>query len=226
MGSVRGKLKVYNVRTRSSGPVESRRANVNIQHRLRPDEVYELIAVKTLSYKTTPEFYHSRDRALLSLLYLTAGRITEVLLLNKSQFDFESDTDFIIIRDMQVVKRRKETIYKHGTPLREVPLALKGQLSPFTQLVLDYLDRVQDDAMLFPSNKRSRSHISRQRAWQIVYGITGKWCHYFRSQAESHYGRVFKDVIALADFVRVVNVQTLAEYVKTDWKDYRQELSR
>ena len=206
--------------------IKWKRANVNIKRRLNARAIYELIALKTLLYKTTPEKYHSRDRALLSLLYLTAGRISEVLMLKKSQFDFESDQDFIIIRDMQVVKRTKKTIAKYGLPLREVPLPLKGQLAPFTKLVVEYLDRIEKDSMLFPSTKKSRPHISRIRAWQIIYGITGKWCHYFRSQAESHYGRVFRDVIALADFVRVVNIQTLSEYVKTNWQDYRRELSR
>ena len=206
--------------------MKHKRGNRNIDRRLRPREVYELITMRTLSYKTTPDFYHARDRALLSLLYLTAGRITEVLRLKKSQFDSETDKDFIIIRDMQVVKRRKETLVKYGVPLREVPLPLKGHLSHFTRSVMDYLKRIEDEAMLFPSNKKANPHMSRIRAWQIVNGITGQWCHYFRSQAESHYGRVFKDVIALSNFVRVVNVQTLSEYVKTSWEDYRTQLSQ
>jgi site-specific recombinase XerD len=206
--------------------VKHKRGNRNIDRRLRPREIYELITMRTLSYKTTPDFYHARDKALLSLLYLTAGRITEVLRLKKSQFDSETDKDFIIIRDMQVVKRRKETLVKYGVPLREVPLPLKGQLSHFTRSVTDYLKRIEDEAMLFPSNKKANLHMSRIRAWQIVNGITDQWCHYFRSQAESHYGRVFKDVIALSNFVRVVNVQTLSEYVKTSWEDYRTQLSQ
>lgn len=205
--------------------MKAKRGNINIDSRLRPREIYELITSKQLDYKSEIDFYHARDRALLSLLYLTAGRITEVLRLNKRQFDFESDKDFIIIRDMAVVKRRKETKIKYGVPLREVPLALKGHLSHFTKLVTDYLRLIEDNSMLFPSNKKCNVHLSRQRAWQIVNGITGKWCHYFRSQSESHYGRLFKDVIALANFVRVVNVQTLSEYVKTSWQDYREELS-
>ena len=206
--------------------MKAKRGNFNIDSRLKPREILEMITLKQLSYKTQPDFYHVRDRALLSLLYLTAGRIEEVLRLNKRQFDFESDKDFIIIRDMQVVKRRKETIVKYGVPLREVPLPLKGDLSQFTKLVVDYLKLIDENTMLFPSNKKANSHLSRNRSWQIVNGMTGKWCHYFRSQAESNYGRIFKDVIALANFVRVVNVQTLSEYVKTSWEDYREQLSR
>lgn len=206
--------------------MKTKRGNINIDHRLRPKEVYDLVTSKTLNYKSDPSFYHARDKALLALLYLTAGRISEVLKLRKSQFDSETDKDFIIIRDMKVVKRRKKTLKKHGVPLREVPLPLNGKLAPFTRLVMEYLKLVKDNTMLFPSHKKEREHMSRIRAWQIVNGITGQWCHYFRSQAESHYGRVFKDVIALANFVRVVNVQTLSEYVKTSWEDYRLELSK
>jgi integrase len=205
--------------------VRHKRDNENIESRLRPREIYELITSKTLPYKTEGKFYQSRDRALLALLYLTSGRITEVLMLKKSQFDFETDKEFIIIRDMKVVKRRKETVAKYGVPLREVPLPKKGHLSHFTSLVTEYLNLIEDSSPLFPSNKKANPHLSRIRAWQIVYGITGQWCHYFRSQSESHYGRIFKDLIALADFVRIENIQTLKEYVKTSWEDYRVQLS-
>jgi hypothetical protein len=74
--------------------------------------------------------------------------------MKKSQSDFESDKDFSIIRDMKVFKRRKETLEKHGVPLRDVPLPLKGDLSRLTNLVTDYLHRIGDTEMLFPSNKK------------------------------------------------------------------------
>jgi integrase len=214
------------MRTHVRETLKWKRGNVNIESRLRPREIYELITSKTLPYKTDEEFYQVRDRALLALLYLTAGRISEVLMLKKSQFDSETETDFIIIRDMKVIKRRKETIARHGVPIREeVPLPKRGHLSHFTSLVIDYLMRIEDKAPLFPSNKKANPHLSRVRAWQIVNGITGQWCHYFRSQSESHYGRIFNNLIALADFVRVENIQTLREYVKTSWQDYRRQLS-
>jgi len=66
-----------------------------------------LITSKTWIYKEKREFYYKRDRALMSLLFLTAGRISEVLSLTKEQFDFQADRNFIVIRNMILVKRLK-----------------------------------------------------------------------------------------------------------------------
>jgi site-specific recombinase XerD len=63
-----------------------RRTLEDIKEFLRPSQIYRLITVETWPYKTQMEFYQARDRALMSLLYLTCGRITEVLSLKKSQY--------------------------------------------------------------------------------------------------------------------------------------------
>ena len=183
----------------------------------RPSELLEMIENKTWPYKTNWEFYECRDRALLSLLYLTCGRITEVLSLTKKQFVFDEDPDFIIIKNMIVVKRKKKAKRKRRSIRDEVPLARAGPLAPFTQYVTEYLKRLND------SNQKL-FNFGRHRAWQIVRCITGKWCHYFRSQGESWYGKVFPNIFALKDFVGVVDASTLSDYVKTDWRDYRAEM--
>ena len=74
-----------------------------------------MITGKTWSYKTGLDFYPKRDRALMSLLFLTAGRISEVLSLTKEQFDFQAEKNFIIIRNMILVKRLKT---RKGKPVR------------------------------------------------------------------------------------------------------------
>ena len=61
-----------------------RRTLDNVEY-ARPSEVLELIKAKFWPYKTNMQFYQSRDKALLSLLYLTCGRINEVLSLTKKQ---------------------------------------------------------------------------------------------------------------------------------------------
>jgi len=189
----------------------------DIKYRLSPKQVYDLITSKAYPYAWDRAFYQTRDRALLALLYLTGGRISEVLRLRKSQFDFV-DPNFIIIKDMIVVKRKKSVVTREGYPIREVALPLKGRLAAFTELVVKYLDLLDEDEKLFK--------FTRQRAWQIVYYITGKWNHYFRSQAESYLGRyVFRrDPVGLAEYMGIKNMQTLREYVKTSWLDYKREL--
>lgn len=193
-----------------------RRTLEDIREKLSPAQIYELITAKTWPYKTELEFYHSRDRALMALLYLTAGRITEVLSLRKKQFQLDLDPDFLIITNMIVVKRKKKA--RKGLPIRdEVPLAKRGPLLRFTQFVLNYMDMIKN-----PEDKLFR--FGRSRAWQIVNYVTGKWCHFFRSQSESYYGKIFSNIFALKDFVMVTDAKTLSQYVKTDWREYRDRL--
>lgn len=151
----------------------------------------------------------------MALLFLTAGRISEVLSLAKEQFDFEADRNFIIIRNMVLVKRlktRKGKPVRHRTaPIRdEVPLPLKGPLSRFTRLVREYLS-------LIGASKEKLFNFKRHRAWQIVNHITDQWCHWFRSQAESYYGKyIFNTAFALRDFVGVSDIESMRPYVKTE----------
>jgi len=158
----------------------------------------------------------------MALLFLTTGRVSEVLSLKKAQFDFEADRKLIVIRNMILVKRlrtRKGKPVRHRTaPIRdEVPLPLRGPLAKFTKLVLEYLELLREDAKLF--------NFGRRRAWQIVKFVTGMWCHWFRSQAESYYGKyVFDTPFALRDFVGVSDIESLGPYVKTRWKDYENRL--
>jgi integrase len=197
-------------------PFVKRRTLEDIRRKLSPSQIYTLITVKTWPYKTQQNFYHARDRALMSLLYLTCGRVTEVLSLKKSQFQLDMDPDFVIIVNMIVVKRKKKA--RKTMPIRdEVPLPKRGPLAKFTKLVLNYLAMLEDsDAKLFM--------FGRRRAWQIVNYVTGKWCHFFRSQGESYYGKVFSNIFALKDFVMVTDAKTLSQYVKTDWREYRDRL--
>jgi len=232
-----------------------RRTLEDIKEFLRPSQVYRLITAKSWlykgDYKHGKDFYETRDRALLSLVYLSCGRISEVLPLTKNQFLMDEDPEFIIIVNMKVVKRKdtikikvcpkcekvnhKEALFcsicgtdlkdlkvtekklKKKLPIRaEVPLPRKGPLAKFTELVMEYLNLLQqEDARLFS--------FGRRRAWQIAKHITGKWCHYFRSQGESWYGKIY-DVFGLKQFVGVASIETLSDYIQAPWRQYRDKL--
>jgi integrase len=199
---------------------KSRRTLRNIVRTYSPEEIYQLITARSWAYRTWSPFYHTRDRALLSLLFLTAGRVGEVLSLRKSQFDRASDPEFIIIRNMLTEKIGPKSA---NLPYREeFPIPRSGRLQPFTELVEAYLDLMEEyhirDERLFP--------FSRVRAWQIVEHITGKWPHWFRAQAERMYGKKLGDIFKLKDFVNVVNISTLAKYIKKEWEESREELLR
>jgi integrase len=194
-----------------------RRRTLSDVYFLRPSEIYEIITNKTWPYKTNKEFYESRDKALMALLYLTCGRITEVLSLTKKQLVLDAEPDFIIIKNMIVVKRKKKAKRKSRAIRDEVPLPKEGPLAPFTKLVLDYLQLIEN-----PENKLF--NIGRNRAYKIVRYVTGQWPHWFRSQGESWYGKVFSNIFALKDYVGVVSAEVLSDYVKTDWREYRKAL--
>lgn len=193
-----------------------RRTLKDVRRTWSPQEIYELITSNTWPYKTNWPYLHCRDKAFLSLLYLAAGRIKEVLSLIRSQFDLEADQDFIIIRNMLTEKVSTKSM---NLPFREeFPLARSGKLSQFTQLILEYIVDLEMDQLLFPFN--------RQRGWQIATHITGKWPHWYRSQGERLYGRLLgADIIALKDLVNVVNISTLAQYVKKPWDESREKLA-
>lgn len=193
-----------------------RRTLKDVRRTWSPQEIYDLITAKTWPYKQNWPFYHCRDKAFLSLLYLTAGRVGEILSLIRSQFDLEADQDFIIIRNMLTEKVSTKSM---NLPFREeFPLAREGILSQFTQLILEYILPMELDEKLFPFN--------RQRAHQITVHITAKWPHWYRSQGERLYGRLLgADIIALKDLVNVVNISTLAQYVKKPWSESREKLA-
>jgi len=177
--------------------------------RREPEEIYQMITSKNWPYKTKTkqEFYHTRDRALLALLYLCCGRAGEVINLRKNQF--EDTQNFIIIHNYQVEKTKL---------FRETWLIpKKGRLASLTELVTNYLPKVKGDKLF---------NISRQRAHAICKHITGMWPHWFRAQGEAYYMQIIKDPFKFAVALKLVDPQTLMEYIPFEWKDYTEQLLR
>ena len=196
--------------------MKSKRTLKDVKRTWKPEEIYTLITEKAWPYKTDILELQCRDRAFLALLYLTAGRISEVLSLIRSQFDLETDPAFVIIRNMLTEKIGPSS---EALPFREeFPLARAGILSQFTQLILEYIPDLEPHQKLFP--------FSRQRGWQIAEKITGKWPHWFRAQGERLYNELLEgDIFKLKKFLNVANIQTLAKYIGGSWRESRKELA-
>jgi len=175
--------------------------------------IYKLITAKTWPYKTRTEFYHARDKALMALCFLTMGRIHEVLKLTKRQFDFSSDPGFIVIHNYNVGKRKETTIRQFGKTYIDVPLSEKSR---FTPLIVDHLNNIDIDDRLFP--------FSRYRAWTIIKHVTGLWCHWFRSQAQSFKVNKVGNPMIVSDIYKV-SISTMAGYYKGEWKDHKDKLA-
>lgn len=152
----------------------------------------------------------ARDFALLSLLALTGMRISEILSIYKRQVHQEMP-DFVEIKNVKILKRRKEPI------LKDFGLPKEGILVPLTDLFLAHYSTLKGkNIRLFD--------INRTTAWRIVVFMTGKWCHFFRSQRLSFLVNKFRSTIIVSDMQGIKSPATIAHYYKGGWKHHKQEL--
>jgi len=201
--------------------MKTRRTIKDIKRFISPKEIYQKIMTgPDWPYKTGMEYYRIRDCALCSLIYLTSGRINEVLRITKSQFNFKEEPEFIIIKDFYISKR-KARIIKRGDKKIIVPpinpridMALP-EYSKFTELALNHYNQVQTD-LLF--------RFGRVRAWQLVRNKTGLWPHYFRSQKISYLVNKTKSALITARLVGIKSASTISHYYKTEWREHKEDL--
>lgn len=188
-----------------------------------PSQIAAIIRHNKWPYKTRRDFYHTRDLALASLLFLTSGRINEVLRVSKDQFEeYEPDPEILLLRSFYVSKRKKGK--PHPTPT--IPLPRVGSMGQLTRFVEDYLEMLEPGEKLFK--------FSRARAWAIIRHITkkpgavgpGYWCHWFRAQSLSYQVNLIRSTIAVAKQRGVENPATLAIYYTGSWELFKDEIKR
>lgn len=199
--------------------------HIKLPSQLRIDDIpnYVLEQINKHSWEYSPygcewghnaEYYRTRDKALMSLGFLACGRINEVLRVERSQFDFESEPGFIVLTNFYVSKRKKKTIEREGETFVNIPMPTNRDalLYPFTELITKYL-AILEGEKLFP--------IGEVRAWQIIKHCTGLWSHWFRALGFTYFANKIKNPFALAKIYGVKNVNTIMRYFKTEWTAYR-----
>lgn len=191
---------------------KGRRTLKYIQYYPSPQELYKKIMESPgWHYKTDADFYHIRDRALVALTYLLGGRISEILRLRKSQFVKLKDR--VVVRGIKLSKSRYKNKPRRVQYREEAFLPLNGERAVFTQLVLDYLKLIGEDAQLFM--------FSRVRAWQIITAILGVPCHWLRAYCENYlYDSWSGDILAVSDYVKV-DPRTLQLYIRRSYRKYK-----
>lgn len=173
-----------------------------------------------------------RDKALIAALFLTGGRVNEVVPLRKSQFEIHPLS--LQVRGMRVLKRYKKlghTVDEQGRKhyVTETIAATRGIVpiryaEPLVPVLLGYLKTVDD--FLFPSPVRSRDYISGAWAYQIVTSIGERlgvevWPHWFRSQRASQLATEYSfDIQVLADWFKWSKLDTARIYTKLDPSSY------
>lgn len=171
--------------------------------------IYILITGDTWPYKTKTDFYYTRDKALMSLCFLTMGRIHEVLTLRKSQFDFNSIPGFLVIHNILIGKRSKKTVSQFGKTYIDLGISLDNRFLPF---ITEHLSQVDDKLFNF----------SRYRAWTIIKYVTGKWCHYFRSMSQRHYLYKLGNPATVSNIFKV-DVRTILHYTTDTWEEHKEK---
>jgi hypothetical protein len=191
-----------------------------------------------------------RDRAGMALSFLTAGRVTEIFggnqyrrvyvsglypsLNDKRNWieepigkhpglqvqDLEITDNFLIINNMNIVKRSQKVIKKYGQQAAKrgrlrFPLKIglynnnfNDQLVPFTWLVVEYLKTSA------PTKGKLFSYQDCW-AWNLIRYYTGMFPNWFRAQADRFYGYyITKDSLRHSKFIGRVKPESSAPYIK------------
>jgi Phage integrase family. len=192
-----------------------------IQYYPSPNEIYDLLMQSEgWPYAEKKDFYLARDRALASLLYLGALRISEAIGIRKSQFIEKQD--HVLIRAIKLSKSKVK-----GKPrrieYRDVRLPLTGEREQLTMLILDYARLVKEDR-LFPfslAKDKNGQTVGCKRAWQVVKALLPQFtAHWLRAFGEDFlYSEWSHDILAVADYVKV-DARTLQEYLRKRHEKY------
>ena len=108
-----------------------------------------------------------RLKALVSFLYLTGARVSEVVkVVRKYQIELNNinGVPFLIVNDVPIEKRRIKMS-------RNIPINIQRE-KPFVDVLLKYISLLNNEDILFD--------IKRSRAFQLVQKATGKGPHFLR----------------------------------------------
>jgi site-specific recombinase XerD len=167
-----------------------------------------------------------RDRALISALFETGGRVSEVLKLRKDNFVVQEP--YVIVKAMPVLKRYKkvgEYIDKEARKRwqtekkkahRTFPIHMK---EPLCASVLEHVERIKSDNLF----QMSRIHVYR-----IVRALDNAvFPHWFRAQRASQLALEYGfDVHDLIDFFNWKSLQTAIHYSHMGWKGLANKMKR
>jgi len=172
-----------------------------------------------------------KDRALIELLYLSAGRVTEVLQLKKSHFMWDwMDTHHAILR-MPNEKSKKFTFKTVPLPKDDAYMndvfnyvyaldSKNSYLFPMKKTVYGY--------ELEPKNRKEIRPMSRQNAWNIVKRYFPRdrvWPHWFRHQRLSHLAHMGLSDRELVIMAGHTDSRQLAVYVRMNPMDIAKKIT-
>ena len=142
----------------------------NVTHYCGTKFLEELIQKCDITPYVNDQYYlRKRDKALISTLFLTGGRISEILMLKKENFDFDNEeanrNNAFIVRDMGLLKHRIGT----GKPRRVTRTFPIWNDDPLVQYLVEWLGEVKE--YLFHLKGYTKDYMKRGRAWQIISNL-------------------------------------------------------
>lgn len=169
----------------------------------------------------------ARDAAFIATAFETGGRVTEVRMLNRENFDLENPK-VILVRNMRVIKRFhrehgkvvKDIAYRKTFPIRRDELLAK--------IMVAWVERHSE--WLFPTNRGDEVYLGRTMSYNIARRIgssIGQWIypHWFRAQRASQlrfeYGF---DVMDLMEFFAWKHFPTAIRYAKMGWRGLAEKM--
>lgn len=203
-----------------------KRAVQDINYYDPPASIWRKINGAPYPYRVDTIRMQLRDLALMSALYLSCTRITEMVGgpvacgvlpgITVGQFD-TTDPDFLSLRSIKNIKHKYTRRAGAWVPIdnpslyptrNEVKMPRRGSFAPFTRALSDYLEMISSHptTQLFTFTPR--------RARQIMDHASGLWPHYLRDQGFRAWYRVFKlDAFKLKQFSGHKKWDSLEKYM-------------
>ena len=148
-------------------------------------------------------------KVMVQLTYLIAGRIGEIVQIQKKDFE-QIQTDLKISRN--ILKRRDEVYEGTWVPVED----------SFTKAVIEYIKPAEPEHYIFPRHYVSfgyvyktdpQQHITTRQARNLVNEATGKHPHYFRHLRLSHIAPYMASQYQLQAFSHHARAESLSKYV-------------
>ena len=181
-----------------------------------PRIIWEKINTNHWPYKTNRDLYWLRDLSFMCLLYMTCARVSELCRFKRDHIFAPSITkdqfvrigDFLAIRNLRIIKRKKIVDLSDYPSRQEIYLPLKGELSIFTKPILKYLDKLTSNEELFK--------FRNVRGYQIVtYCTDGEFPHYLRDMGLKMWLRLYGlNVLQLKEFSGHKRLENLIRYLR------------